>query len=101
MGANKLKINEKVSVITPGIQKVSIDTTKISIKKLNHQDSAIFIKILESVTFGNYKAIRGKSKSSRYKQSKTNFKNVIWKVREYLLSYLQTYLMSTPDLKSY
>ena len=33
----------------------------------------MFINILESLNFENYKAIRGESKSGRYKQSKTIF----------------------------
>ena len=43
-------------------------------KKLNNQNREIFINILESLNFENYKAIRGESKSGRYKQSKINFK---------------------------
>ena len=43
-------------------------------KKLNDQDREIFINILENLDFENYKAIRGESKSGRYRQSKTNFR---------------------------
>ena len=48
MGGSKLKINWKIYNITPGIQKVLTDTTKIPIKKLNEQDREKFIFILES-----------------------------------------------------
>ena len=73
MGGNKLKINEKIHNITPGIQKVLTDTSDLPIKQLNDQDSGIFINILESLNFESYKAIRGESRSGRYKQSKTIF----------------------------
>ena len=43
-------------------------------KKLIDKDNDIFINILESLDFENYKAIRGESKSGRYKLSKSNFK---------------------------
>ena len=43
-------------------------------KKLNNKVREIFNSILESVKFENSKAIRGESKSGRYKQSKTIFK---------------------------
>ena len=43
-------------------------------KKLNDQDRQIFISILESLDFEKYKAIRGESKSGRYKNSKTFLK---------------------------
>ena len=42
-------------------------------KKLN-DECEISNNILESLDFENYKAIRGESKSGRYKHSKTNFK---------------------------
>ena len=74
MGGNKLKIIEKVYDITPGIQKVLINISNIPLKKLNIQDREKFINILESLDFEKYKALRGESKSGRYKQSKTNFK---------------------------
>ena len=73
IGGNKLKINENIHVITPGIQKVLTDTSNIPLKKLNDQDREIFINILESLNFQNYQAIRGESKSGRFKQSKSNF----------------------------
>ena len=38
VGGSKLKINEKVHNITPGIQKVLTDTSNIPIKGLNDQD---------------------------------------------------------------
>ena len=61
--------------IFPGIQKVLTDTSNIPIKKLNHEDRETYNNILESLDFEPYKAIRGESKSGRYKQSTTNFKN--------------------------
>ena len=70
----KLKIIEKIYIITPGIQKVLTDTSSKLLKKLNDEDREIFIKILENLHFDNFKAIRGESKSGRYKHSKTNFK---------------------------
>ena len=59
MGGKKLKINEKIYEITPGIQKVFTDKTNIPIKKLNDIDRENLINILESLGFGNYKPIRG------------------------------------------
>ena len=79
---NKIKINENIFDITRGIQKALTDTSNIPIKKLNDQDGEIFNNILESLDFENYKPVRGESKSRRYKQSKTNFKNTIWKAKE-------------------
>ena len=73
-GGIRLKIKEKIYDITPGIQKVLTDTSNIPMKKLNEKDREILNNILESLDFENYKAKRGKSKSDRYKQSKTNFK---------------------------
>ena len=67
MGGNKLKINEKIYNITPGIQKVLNGTSNIPMKELNDKDREIFINVLESLDFENYKAIRGESKSGRYK----------------------------------
>ena len=74
MGGNKLKINEKVFDKTPANQKVLTDTSNIPMKKVNDQDREIFINNIESHDFENYKAIRGESKSVRYKKSKTNYK---------------------------
>ena len=74
MGSSKLKINEKIYNITPGVQKVLTDTINIPVKNLNNQDRAKFINILESLNFENYKSIRGESKSSRYTQSKSILK---------------------------
>ena len=73
-GGNKLKINGKIHNITPIIQKVLTETSNIPLKKLNDKDNDIFINILESLDFENYKAVRGESKSGRYKLSKSNFK---------------------------
>ena len=50
------------------------DASNIPLKKLKDIDNQIYKNILESPSFDNYKAISGKSKSSRHKQSKTNFK---------------------------
>ena len=69
--------NGKKFDITPGIQKVLTDTSNIPLKKLNDKDNQRIINIFESLDFENYKALRGESKSGRYKQSKTNFKNII------------------------
>ena len=77
LGGDKLKIIEKVYNGTPGIQEVLTATSKIPMKKLNHQDREIFINILESLVFENYKAIRGESKTGRYKNSKIFRKNII------------------------
>ena len=74
MGGNKLKINGKIHNITPSIQKVLTETSNIPLKKVNDKDNDIFINILESLDFENYKEIRGESKSGRYKLSKSNFK---------------------------
>ena len=73
IGGNKLKINENIFDITPGLQKVLTDTSNLPLKKLNDQDREIFINILESLNFEKYKAIRDESKSGRYKQHKINF----------------------------
>ena len=74
MGDNKLKNIEKIYNVTPGIQKVLTNTSNIPLKKLNDKDREVFNKILKSLDFEKYKAIRGESKSGRYKQSKTIFK---------------------------
>ena len=74
LGGTEVEINVKKIDKTPGIQKVLTDTSNIPMKKLNEEDREIFNKILESLDFENYKAIRGESKSGRYKQSKTSFK---------------------------
>ena len=73
MGGNKPKINKKIFNITPGIKKVLTETSNIPMKKLNDEDREVFINILESLNFENFKAIRGESKSGRYKQSKKKF----------------------------
>ena len=74
MGGNRLKINENIHDITPGIQKVLTVTSNIPLKRLNDQDREIYNNILESLNIENYKAIRGESKPGRYKQSKSSFK---------------------------
>ena len=74
LGGNKLKVNEKIYIITPGIQKLLTDTSNLPLKKLNDKVSEIFTNILGSLDFVNYNAICGESKSGRYKQSKINFK---------------------------
>ena len=78
-GGNKLKINEKIYDIPPGVQKVLTDTSNIPLKKLNDKDNERFISNLESLDFKKYKTKRGESKSSSYRQSKTNFKNRVIK----------------------
>ena len=51
VGGNKLKINEKIHNVTPGIQKLLTDTSNIPLKKLNDEDRHTFGKILESLIF--------------------------------------------------
>ena len=98
-GDNKLKINEKIYDITPAIQKVT-DTSNIPLKKLNDKDNEILINVLESLDFKNYKAIRGESKSGRYKLEPI-LENVFWKAELFKKLYHLTLLISTPDLKSH
>ena len=74
MGGNKLKINGKIHEIPQSVQKVLTDTSNIPIKQLNDKDRDSFTNNSESLNFENYKAIRGESKSFRYKQSKSNLK---------------------------
>ena len=74
MGGSKLKINQKIYDITPVIQKVLTDKSNTPMKKVNDKDNEILNNIIQSFSFGNYKAIRGESKSGSYKQSKINFK---------------------------
>ena len=81
MGGSKLKINEKIYDISPGLQKVLTDTYNIPLKKLIDKDREIFNNSLESLDFENYKAICDESKSGRYEQSKTNFKKKSWKAK--------------------
>ena len=50
------------------------DTSNIPMKKLNDKDREIITSFLKSLNFEKCKAMLGESKSSRYKQSKTNFK---------------------------
>ena len=71
---NKLRINEEIYGITPGLYKVLTDTSYLPMKKLNDKDREIYNNISESFDFENYKAIRCESKSSRYKQANTIFK---------------------------
>ena len=73
-GGTEVEINVKKSNITRGIQKVITDTSNIPLKKTNDKDNEIFINILQSFDFENYKAIPAESKSSGNEQSKTNFK---------------------------
>ena len=53
MGDEKLKINKKNCIITPGIQKVLTETSSIPLKKLTNRDREKFNKILESLDFEN------------------------------------------------
>ena len=71
---SKLKINENIYDITPGIQKFLTKTSNIPLKKLNDKDRDRFNNLLESLNFENYKAIRGESESGRNKQCKIKFK---------------------------
>ena len=73
-GGNKLNINEKIYDITPGIEKVLNDTSNIPLKKINDKDREKFSNDLESLDLEKNKAIRGDSKSGRYKHSKTTSK---------------------------
>ena len=70
----EVEINGKKFNITPGFQKVLTETSNIPLKKLNDKDSEKFNNILEILNFENYKAIRGESKSSIYKNYQTIFK---------------------------
>ena len=72
MGGNKPKINERIYVITPGIQKILTDTSNVPLKSSNDKDNEKFIKFSENLDFGNLKAIPGECKSNRYMHSKTN-----------------------------
>ena len=67
MGGDKLKIFEKIFNISPVIQKVLTKTTNKSLKKLNDKNRKKITNILESLDFEKYKAVRGESKSGRYK----------------------------------
>ena len=73
LGGNKLKINQNIYDITPGIQKVLFDTSNIPMKKLNHKDRESFNNISKHLDLENYEAIRSESKTGRYKHSKTMF----------------------------
>ena len=74
ISGTKVEVNDKKFNITPGIQKVLTDLSNIPLKKLNNKDNEIFIIFLDNLGFENYEALRGESKSGRYKQSKSNFK---------------------------
>ena len=65
MGGIKFQFNGKTYNISPGIQKVLTDTSSIPLKKLKDKDRKILNKILESLDFENYIAMRGESKSGR------------------------------------
>ena len=64
-GGNEFKIDENIHDKTPSIQKVLTDTSNIPLKILNGKDNEMFINVLESLHFENYKAMRGESKSGR------------------------------------
>ena len=70
IGGNKLKINDKIYKISDDLQNVFTDTSNVPLKKLNDKDREIYKNISESLDFENYKAIRGETKSARYKYSK-------------------------------
>ena len=76
MGGNRLKVNDKIYEVTPGIQKLLTDTCNIPMKKINDKHRELIIIILKSLDFEGYKAIRGESKSGRNKQSKTIFRKL-------------------------
>jgi len=71
----EVDINNKKYNITPSIQKVLTDTSNIPLKKLNYKDREIYGIILKSLSFENYKPVRGETKSGRFKYSKTIFTN--------------------------
>ena len=73
MCGNKLNFNQNIYDITPGFQKVLTDTSNIPMKKLNHKDREIFNNISKRLDLEMYKAIRGESKTGRYKHSKIKF----------------------------
>ena len=73
LGGTEVEINDKKINITQGIQNVFTQTSNIPLKKLNNQEREIYINILETLDFENYKPKSGESKSGRYKQSKSNF----------------------------
>ena len=82
LGGTEVEIADKKFNITKGIQNVFTQTSNIPLKKLNNQEREIYNNILETLNFENYKPKSGESKSGRYKQSKTNFNNVIYKEKE-------------------
>ena len=62
-------------IISDDLQKIFTNTSNLPLKKLNDKDGEIYKIILESLGFENYTAIRGETKSARYKYSKSNFKD--------------------------
>ena len=52
-GGTEVEINDKKYDITPGNQKVLIDTSNLPMKKLNAKDGEILNKIFESLNFKN------------------------------------------------
>ena len=77
LGGTEVEIKDKKFKITPGVQKVSTDTSNIPMKKLNDKDREIFISISQSQDFEKYKSIRGESESVDKNNLKAIFKNVI------------------------
>ena len=67
----EVEINGKTYNKTPGIQKALTETSNKPLKKIKDKDREISNNIFESPNFENYKAIRGESKSGRYKISET------------------------------
>ena len=51
-------------------------------EKISDKDREKITKLLENLDFEYYKAIRGESKSGRYKQSKINFKKLNLETRD-------------------
>ena len=68
-GDDKLKINDKIYQITPGVYKILNDKSNTPMKKLNDKDREKYTNFLKSFNFEKHKAIRGESKSSKYKIS--------------------------------
>ena len=68
-GGTEVEINDKNLNISPDIQKVLTDTSKIPMKNLSNKDRQILKIVLECLDFEKYKAISGESKASRYENS--------------------------------
>ena len=71
----------KKNNITPNLRKDFTQTSNKPLKKLNIQEREIYKNILETLDFEKYKHKSGESKSSRYKISKTIFREHILEVQ--------------------